>query len=69
MWFEKTALVLPAVEKTALVLSAVGAINWGLNELGLNLASLIFGSWAIIESVVYYIVALCGLFALYKIFK
>ncbi len=56
-------------EKTALVLSAVGAINWGLNEFGFNLVNLIFGNWASIEALVYYIIALCGVFALYKIFK
>jgi uncharacterized protein len=56
-------------EKTALVLSAVGAINWGLSELDFNIVDLILGSWPIVVSIVYYIIALCGLFALYKIFK
>jgi len=55
--------------KTAMILSAVGALNWGLNELGFNLVSLIFGSWATVEMIVYYIIALSGAYALYKIFK
>ncbi len=56
-------------DKTALILAAVGAINWGLDELNFNLVELIFGSWPIVVSIVYYVVALCGLWALYKIFK
>lgn len=56
-------------DKTALILAAVGAINWGFAELGFNLVYKIFGSWPLIESIVYYVVALCGVWALYKIFK
>lgn len=56
-------------EKTAMILAAIGAINWGLAELGFNLVNLIFGTWAVVESIVYYIIALCGIWALVKIFK
>jgi len=56
-------------EKTALVLAAIGAINWGLAELNFNIVDLIFGSVPIAATIVYYIIALCGLFALYKVFK
>ena len=56
-------------EKTALILSAVGAINWGLNELGFNLVNLIFEFNTTVLMIVYYLVALCGVYALVKIFK
>ena len=52
-------------EKLALVLAAVGALNWGLAELGWNLVEAIF-SWAgtMVIAVIYYIVALAGLYTL-----
>lgn len=56
-------------EKTALILSAVGAINWGLNELGFNIVDLIFSFNATVLMFIYYLVALCGVYALVKIFK
>jgi len=58
-------------EKLALVLAAIGAINWGLAELGWNAVNGLIGSWAgaTVESIVYYIVALCGIWALVKAFK
>jgi len=58
-------------KKTALVLAAIGAINWGLTELGWNAVSGLIGSWAgmTIESIIYYIVGLCGIYALVKAFK
>ena len=57
-------------EKTALVLAAIGAINWGLTELGWNAVDALIGSWsAMTASIVYYIVGLCGIWALIKIFK
>ena len=58
-------------EKTALVLAAIGAINWGLTELGWNAVDGLIGSWAgtAVTMIVYYIIALCGIYALVKIFK
>jgi uncharacterized membrane protein YuzA (DUF378 family) len=57
-------------EKLALVLAAIGAINWGLEELGWNLVDALIGSWSTMTaSIVYYIVALCGIYALVKVFK
>jgi len=54
--------------KTALVLANVGALNWGLTELGWNaVESLDFLSW--LPALVYYVVALCGLYGLYKVFS
>ncbi len=57
-------------EKLALVLAAIGAINWGLAELNFDLVDLIFGSWsALAATIVYYVIALCGIWALIKVFK
>ena len=57
------------LEKTALVLAAVGAINWGLTELGWNAVDSILGFVSWLPMIVYYIVALCGIYALVKVFK
>ena len=58
-------------KKLALILAAIGAINWGLNELEWNAVSKLVGSWAgaSIEVALYYIIALCGIYALVKAFK
>jgi uncharacterized membrane protein YuzA (DUF378 family) len=57
-------------EKTALTIAAIGAINWGLAELGWNAVANLIGSWSpILASIVYYVVALCGIWALVKVFK
>ena len=57
-------------EKTALVLAAIGAINWGLNEIGWNAVDALVGSWSVmVASIVYYLVGLCGIYALYKAFQ
>lgn len=54
----------------ALILAAIGAINLGLAELGWNLVDSVF-SWAgaTVVSVIYYIVALAGIYALILAFK
>lgn len=54
-------------KKVALILAAIGAINWGLAEIGWNAVSGLLG-WAgnIVVSIVYYLVALCGVYALYE---
>lgn len=57
------------IEKIALILAAIGAINWGLDALGYNIVNLILGSLPTIESIVYYIVGLCGIYALINAFK
>ena len=56
--------------KTALTLSAIGAINWGLDKLGWNAVEKLVGSWSAgTATAVYYIVALCGIYALVKVYK
>lgn len=59
------------LNKIILVIAALGAINWGLDALGWNAVTSLIGSWAgmTVEAVVYYIVALCGIWALIKVFK
>ncbi|MDP3027147.1 MAG: DUF378 domain-containing protein [Nanoarchaeota archaeon] len=57
------------LDKIVLIIAAIGAINWGLATLDYDLVNLIVGSWPTIESVVYYIIALCGIWALIKVFK
>ena len=56
-------------EKTAAVLVAIGAINWGLAELGWNVVQALLGSWPMLVTIVYYLVGLSGVWALYKVFK
>jgi len=56
-------------EKTALVIAAIGAINWGLAELNWNAVDKLLGTWPIVVTVVYYIIALCGIYALVKAFQ
>ena len=58
-------------EKLILVLAAIGAINWGLNEIGFNAVDKLITSWAgaTIGSVIYILVGLCGIYALIKIFS
>lgn len=57
-------------EKLAFVIAAIGALNWGLTELGWNLVDILF-SWggAMLLSIIYYIVGLAGLYSLFLIFK
>lgn len=51
--------------KTALVLSAIGAINWGLATLGWDAVKNLIGSWSpLLATIVYYVVALSGIYAL-----
>ena len=57
------------LKKVALVLAAIGAINWGLAELNFNVVNLIFGGIPTLESIIYYIVGLCGIWALVNVFK
>lgn len=55
-------------DRTAYIIAAIGAINWGLAELGWNAVDKLIGSWAgtTITAIVYYIVAIAGIWALIK---
>ncbi|MEK6757596.1 MAG: DUF378 domain-containing protein [Nanoarchaeota archaeon] len=57
------------VEKIALVLANIGAINWGLDELGYNVVDLLLGSVPILVTIIYYVIAVCGIWGLVKLFK
>ncbi|MBX6770169.1 MAG: DUF378 domain-containing protein [Chloroflexi bacterium] len=57
---------LNAVDWAALVLTVIGAINWGLVGLfGFNLVHAIFGGVPVLESLIYIIVGLAGLWQIY----
>ena len=58
-----------ALTKTALVLANIGAINWGLTAFDYNLVKMLLGSIPMLETAVYVIIALCGIFAMVKVFK
>ncbi len=60
-----------AWEKTALVLANIGAINWGLAELKFDLVQKAIVPWATATAgtIIYYVIAVCGLFAMYKLFS
>ena len=55
-------------KKTALVLAAIGAINWGLATFDWDLIMRILGEGTA-ANVVYWIVALCGIYALVAAFQ
>lgn len=47
------------VHKVAWILVIVGALNWGLvGAFGFNLVNTIFGSWPMVERVIYILVGL-----------
>ena len=52
-------------DKTALVIAAIGAINWGLAAFGWDVVDKLLGTWDIVAKIVYVIIGLCGLYALY----
>ena len=58
------------LKTTALVLANIGAINWGLTTLGWNAVDKLIGSWSAgTAMVVYYIVALCGIWGIVELVK
>ncbi len=57
---------LNAIDWIALTLTIVGALNWGLVGLfSFNLVSAIFGGIPILESLIYVVVGLSGLWLVY----
>lgn len=53
--------------QVAMVLTAVGALNWGLAELGYNLVSMLLDNMPMLQSIVYYAIGVSGLYSLYEI--
>jgi len=59
-----------AIDWITLVLVIIGAINWGLIGIfGWNLVMAIFGSVAWLESLIYILVGLSGLWMIYFVSK
>ncbi len=56
-------------DTTAVVLAAIGAINWGLAVFNFNLVNAVLGSIPALETTVYGLVGLAGLWTLYVAFK
>ncbi|PIR53529.1 DUF378 domain-containing protein [Candidatus Peregrinibacteria bacterium CG10_big_fil_rev_8_21_14_0_10_49_10] len=58
------------ISSIAKLLVTIGALNWGLVGIGqftgsdLNVVSMILGSWPMVESVVYVLVGLSGVYLL-----
>lgn len=48
----------------AFILVIVGGLNWGLVALGFNVVNMIFGTWPMIEQVVYLLVGLSAVYLL-----
>lgn len=58
-------------EKTVLVLAAIGAINWAFVTFDWNLVEKLLLSWAgsTTVTIIYWVIALSGLYALVKAFQ
>ena len=48
----------------AFILLIVGGLNWGLNAFGMNLVSMLLGSWPMVEKVVYLLVGASAVYEL-----
>ena len=48
----------------AFLLVAIGAINWGLTALGFNVVNMLLGAWPTVETVVYLLVGVSGVYIL-----
>lgn len=53
-----------SVHMVAFLLVVVGAINWGLSALGLNVVQMLLGAWPMVEKVVYLLVGVSGVYLL-----
>lgn len=51
-----------SLDTLAFVLVVVGAVNWGLTALGYNVVNMVLGSWAMVETVVYLLVGVAGVY-------
>ena len=47
------------------ILLIIGGLNWGLYAFGYNIVSMIFGSIPMLEMVIYVLVGLSALYAIY----
>ena len=59
---------LNTIDWIAMILVIIGALNWGLVGLfGFNLVSAIFGAGTTLEQIVYILVGLAGIWAIYLV--
>ena len=59
-----------ALDWIAGILVIIGALNWGLIAAGnWNVVELVVGSWPIVLKIVYGLVGLSGLYAIYMMIK
>ncbi len=59
-----------ALDITALVLVIVGAVNWGLVGLfDFNLVAAIFGTFTLVTRIIYILVGVAGLYAIWTAVK
>ena len=57
-------------KKVAFILAAIGAINWGLTTLGWNAVHSLIATWSpTLALIVYYLVALSGIWVLVEAFR
>ena len=57
------------INLTASIFVLIGALNWGLVAFGYNIVEMIFGGFGLGIKIVYYLIAISGLFVGYKLFK
>jgi uncharacterized membrane protein YuzA (DUF378 family) len=61
---------LTVIDWIAMILVIVGALNWGLVGLfSLDLVALVLGSIPVLQTIVYVLVAISGLYMIYYIAK
>ena len=53
-----------SLHTVSFILVVVGAINWGLTAFGWNVVHMLLGSWPTIETIVYVLVGLSGVYLL-----
>lgn len=62
--------MMKVIDWVAMVLVIVGALNWGLvGLLDYNLVMSLFGSWPVLENIIYDLVGLSGLWMIYMAYK
>lgn len=60
---------LKIIDLIAKILVVIGAINWGLVALDINLVTLIFGSIPALVQATYIIIGIAGLYVAYLVYK
>ena len=53
-----------SLHMVAFVLLIIGGLNWGLSAFGINLVSMLLGSWPTLERIVYLLVGASAVYEL-----